>query len=117
IARRVPVIWADASRARTAIASATASTGTQPFRSLSGIAARFAGVSMVLGRTAFTVIPLGRVSWASAWVRAITPALATVWAMKPPAGGTTAREATMTTRPYRARTMAGTTAFATLNAL
>src|SRR6266403_2131758 len=37
--------------------------------------------------------------------------------MKPPAGGTTAREATTTTRPYRARTIAGTTAFATLKAL
>src|SRR5882724_1533048 len=37
--------------------------------------------------------------------------------MKPPAGGTTARDATTTTRPYRARTIAGTTAFATLKAL
>src|SRR6267142_563145 len=37
--------------------------------------------------------------------------------MKPPAGGTTARDATTTTRPYRARTIPGTTAFAALNAL
>ncbi len=66
IARRVPVMCADASRESTAIASATASTGTQPFRSLSGIAARFAGVSMVLGSTAFTVMPCARVSWDSA---------------------------------------------------
>ena len=68
----------EASRASTAIASATASTGTQPFRSLSGMAARFAGVSIVLGSTAFTVIPWGCVSWESAWVNAIAPALATV---------------------------------------
>src|SRR5262244_3185343 len=78
IASRVPVMWADASRARTAMASATASTGTQPLRSLSAIAARFAGVSIVLGSTALTVIPWGCVSWASAWVNAIAPALATV---------------------------------------
>jgi hypothetical protein len=57
IASSVPVMWPDASRASTAIPSATASTGTQPFRSLSGIAARFASVSMVLGNTAFTVMP------------------------------------------------------------
>src|SRR5882724_2605571 len=37
--------------------------------------------------------------------------------MKPPAGGTTARDATTTTRPYRARTIPGTPAFAALNAL
>src|SRR6267142_3910034 len=78
IASRVPVMWADASRASTAIASATASTGTHPLRSLPGIAARFAGVSMVLGSTAFTVIPWPEVSWESAWVNAIAPALATV---------------------------------------
>src|SRR6266403_2360078 len=78
IASRAPVMWADASRASIAIASATASTGTHPLRSLSGIAARFAGVSMVLGSTALTVIPWGCVSWESAWVNAIAPALATV---------------------------------------
>src|SRR5437660_82724 len=37
--------------------------------------------------------------------------------MKPPTGGTTAREATRTTRPYRARTMCGATAFVAVKAL
>ncbi len=66
-------MWADCSRASIAIASATASTGTQPRRSLSGIAARFAGVSIVLGSTAFTVTPWGPSSRARAWARAMTP--------------------------------------------
>ena len=61
-----------------AITTATVSTGTQPARSLSGMAARLAGVSMVLGRTQLTVIPLAWSSRARAWVKAITPALATV---------------------------------------
>src|SRR6266403_4597898 len=71
IASRAPVMWADSGRASVAIASATASTGTHPLRSLSGIAARFAGVSMVLGSTAFTVTPCSLVSWASACASAI----------------------------------------------
>ena len=78
MASSVPVMCAEASRARTAIASATDSTGTQPERSAFGIAARFAGVSMVLGSTAFTVTPCSRVSWARACVNAMTPAFATV---------------------------------------
>src|SRR3970282_1619745 len=47
-------MWPDSGRTSTAIASATASTGTQPRRSASGIAARFAGGSMVVRSTAFT---------------------------------------------------------------
>ena len=52
-----PIANAASSEARKAITCATASVVTQPERSASGIAARLAGVSMVLGRTAFTVMP------------------------------------------------------------
>src|SRR5207244_7554153 len=76
--RSAPVTWADSSRTRKAIASATLSTGTQPWRSLSGMAARFAGVSIVLGSTEFTVTPCPRISWASAWTKVMTPAFDTV---------------------------------------
>src|SRR5262245_34942542 len=48
-----------ASDARYAMTSATASVLTHPERSASGMAWRLAGVSMVLGRTAFTVMPRG----------------------------------------------------------
>ncbi len=58
--------------------SATASVVTQPERSASGIALRLAGVSMVLGSTALTVMPCGRSSWARACVSAITALLETV---------------------------------------
>ena len=66
------------SAARYATASATASTGTQVCGSTSGMDARLAGVSIVLGSTAFTVTPRPRVSAASACTNVITPALATV---------------------------------------
>ena len=50
-------MWPDDSAARNAMAPATASTGTQVFGSTPGMAARLAGVSIVLGSTAFTVTP------------------------------------------------------------
>ena len=74
----MPVTWPEDSAARYAIASATDPTGTQVFGSTSGIAARLAGVSMVLGSTALTVTPRPRVSTASACTNAITAAFATV---------------------------------------
>ena len=66
------------SEARIRDAAATASVLTQPDRSASGIAARLPGVSMVLGTTAFTVMPCARTSWASAWVSVMTAAFDTV---------------------------------------
>src|SRR5207244_9362989 len=79
------------------------------------MAARLAGVSIVLGRTELTVIPWGCSSRARAWVNAMTPALAVVYAMTPGPGGTAAREPIVTTRPRPAFTMWGTTARAATN--
>jgi hypothetical protein len=52
-----PVTAPASSEARKAMTAATASVDTQSDRLLFGIAARFPGVSMVLGATALTVMP------------------------------------------------------------
>src|SRR4029077_16438775 len=76
ICSSVPVTWPALSAASAATASATAGTGTQPLGSTFGIAARLAGVSIVLGATALTVTPRSFTSWVSACISAMTPALA-----------------------------------------
>src|SRR5262249_56983773 len=70
-ATQVPVTAEADSEARYAITSATASVLTHVDRSASGIARRLPGVSMVLGSTAFTVMPCDRSSRASAFVSAM----------------------------------------------
>src|SRR5262249_59466954 len=87
IARSVPVTCPLDSAARYATASATAVTGVHVRGSTSGIAARLAGVSIVLGSTALTVTPRLRVSWASACTKAVTPPLDAGLAMEPARGG------------------------------
>ena len=63
------------SDSRKAITPASASGVTQRPKSASGMSARFAGVSMIEGSTAFTRTPLSLYSSASASVSRITPAL------------------------------------------
>src|SRR2546426_258953 len=77
ICSSVPVTWPALSAASAATASATAVTGTHVLGSTFGMAARLAGVSIVLGATALTVTPRALTSCDSACMSAITPALAT----------------------------------------
>jgi hypothetical protein len=58
--------------------AATSSTFGQAAKSAFGIAARFAGVSMIEGATAFTQMPSLATSSASAWVNPARPALVAV---------------------------------------
>src|SRR5207244_3205934 len=74
----VPVTSAAAGEARNRIACATDSGFTHFDTSAPGMARRFASVSMVLGRTAFTVTRWGRASCASAAVSARTADFDTV---------------------------------------
>ena len=64
--------------------AASCAGGTHVSKSASGIPARFPGVSMTEGTTAFTVIPESRVSSAITSVSASTPALATEYGPLPP---------------------------------
>ena len=95
---RAARFWGDASDAITA---ATCSTFGQREKSALGIAARFAGVSMSDGTTAFTQIPSTQTSSESACVKVAPAALEAVYAVIPlPSRGSIAgRAATFTIRP------------------
>src|SRR5262249_2951793 len=67
-----PCIALAASEARNSTTSASASGATQRRGSALGMSLRFCGVSMMLGRTQFTLMPLSRSSAAMLSVRRIT---------------------------------------------
>src|SRR6266699_3038324 len=64
-----------------------------------GIAARFAGVSIMLGTTQFTVTPVPRTSSAAIETRCSTPSLLAEYANPEPLATTPARLAVCTIRP------------------
>src|ERR1700723_2603152 len=69
-----PRVTAFCGEARKTIVAATSSTFGHASKSALGIELRLAGVSMIDGATAFTRIPSGATSSASATVRAAKPA-------------------------------------------
>ena len=73
-----PLTALDASSHRNAMIVAIFSGGTRFTHSLSGIAARLAGVSIIVGRTALQRTPSGLPSCATAFAKAITAALLAV---------------------------------------
>src|SRR5438105_7900473 len=94
-----PVTAPAASLQRNAITLAICSGATALARSFSLIHSRLAGVSITAGTTALTRTPVPLSSVASTWVKASTPALATVYAADPPAMTSAAREPTLTIDP------------------
>jgi len=88
-----------AADARKQITSARESGFTQCVGSALGIERRFAGVSMMLGRTEFAVISVPRVSAAIACVIATTPALLEAYAAACVVGKAPVREPIVTIRP------------------
>src|SRR5512137_1380976 len=83
---------------------------TQAAGSAVGIAARFAGVSRMLGATAFTLMPLPRSSSAIDSVSLATADLAAQYAPMPGFPDNAAAAATLTIRPRLAAIMPGTVA-------
>src|SRR5579862_5918506 len=83
---------------------------TQREKSAWGMALRFAGVSMVLGSTAFTVIPKSLVSAATFFTSATTADFATAYAANFGNGSTAARDPIATILPRFAAVIGFSTA-------